>query len=68
VVIAPFAALFIPPPWQYVAGLLPHYWIVKLTLASTAGLLEFSALAAVSAIVYVAALWGLMRVYDRRMD
>jgi fluoroquinolone transport system permease protein len=67
-VIAPFATLFVEPPWQYVAGLLPHYWIVKLTLAPTAEVLQFSVLAIVAAIVHVAALLGLTSVYDRRAE
>jgi fluoroquinolone transport system permease protein len=68
VVIAPFAALFVQPPWQYVAGVLPHYWIVKLTLAPSADALAFSALVTVAALVHVAALWGLARVYGRRVE
>jgi fluoroquinolone transport system permease protein len=68
VVVAPLAALFVAPPWQYVAGLLPQYWLLKLTLASTAGALEFGALATLAALVHGIALWGLARVYERRVE
>lgn len=68
VVVAPFAALFVAVPWQYVAGLLPQYWVVRLALASTADGLEFSTLAAIAALAHAVVLWGLARAYDRRVE
>jgi fluoroquinolone transport system permease protein len=68
VVVAPFAALVIAPPWQYLAAVLPQYWVVKLTLASTADALVFGALATAAAVVHAVALWGLARAYERRVE
>jgi fluoroquinolone transport system permease protein len=68
VVIAPFAALLVTRPWQYIAGPLPQFWVAKLTLSSAAGALEFTALAAAAALVHGLALWGLARVYERRVE
>jgi fluoroquinolone transport system permease protein len=68
VVLAPFAALFVAPPWQYVAGALPQFWVVKLALASEAGVLEFSMLVIVALAVHGLALWGLAVAYNRRPD
>jgi fluoroquinolone transport system permease protein len=67
VVVAPFAALLVTPPWQYLAGALPQFWVVKLVLAPP-GALAFSALATVAVLVHALALWGLVRVYDRRAE
>jgi fluoroquinolone transport system permease protein len=67
-VVAPFAALLVAPPWQYLVGVLPQFWVVKLALASTADTLEFSTIAVVATLVHAAALWGLARAYDGRID
>lgn len=68
VVVAPFAALLVAPPWQYLAGALPQFWVVKLAVAPAADALAFTALATVAALVHAIALWGLARAYDRRVE
>ena len=68
VVVAPFAALFVASPWQYLAGLVPQFWIVRLTLESTASALEFSELAVLAVVVHAIALWALTSAYDRRAE
>jgi hypothetical protein len=47
---------------------LPQFWIVKLTLASEARVLEFSMLVMVAVAVHALVLWGLARAYDRRVE
>ena len=68
VVVAPFAALFVASPWQYLAGLVPQFWIVRLTLESTASALEFTELAVLAVVVHAIALWALTSAYGRRAE
>jgi fluoroquinolone transport system permease protein len=68
VVIAPFAALFVAAPWQYVAGVLPQFWVVKLALESRAGTLEFTELAVLAVLVHAIVLWALASTYERRAE
>lgn len=67
-VVAPFAALFVSVPWQYLAGLLPQFWIVKLAIVTTSDMVEFGAHAIAAVLMHAIALGALARAYERRVE
>lgn len=65
--LAPLAAMFIPVPYQYLAGLLPPYWVAKLFIET--GLDLGSLFLLISAGLAVHAFWliWMLRKFNRRL-
>ena len=62
----PIAALFIPLPWQYLAGPLPSYWLVRAFWQASAGGFSFWALVAAATVTHLALLALLIRRFATR--
>lgn len=66
VMLAPFATLFVAEPWQYIAGLVPPFWVAKVFSLRAAPVAVFTAVITAGLAVHIAWLWGLSLWYVRR--
>jgi fluoroquinolone transport system permease protein len=64
---APLAAVFIPMPWQYLAGVLPPYWVAKLFIAADIEVINLVLLLAAGLIVHSFWLVWMLRKFNRRL-
>lgn len=60
----PLAAYFIPEPWQYLAGLFPHYWVFKAYWMAVEGRASWMLALGVGAVTLWVALWLLMKRFE----
>ena len=63
--LAPFAIPLVPEPWEWLAGVVPVYWVSKAFLASPGSLLPMLALGATVHCLYLFLLW---RRFARRVE
>lgn len=60
----PLAAYFISEPWQYLAGLFPHYWVFKAYWLATEGRVSWILALGMGTITLSLTLWLLMKRFQ----
>ena len=60
----PLAAYFVPEPWQYVAGIFPHYWVFKAYWLAVEGKPSWIPVLGVGAIGMSLVLWLLAKRFQ----
>jgi fluoroquinolone transport system permease protein len=68
--LAPLALLFVPPGWQWLAGVIPTYWVTRcfLTLYGDRGVPGFWISAAVGLVYHAVLIVALARRFARRAE
>lgn len=65
---AALVALAVPAPWQWIAGLIPQFWPLRLMLDRSLPALPYAGLVTLATLVHLAALWVLLRLFLRRTE